>query len=116
MIEYAYYEEIAKGNSREMVEIVKKIKKFFDSGIITELAYSSKGKSFFAIREPIFVAVRVAGDIGEAKFQALKLLKNLGYVKKEVYDFEDLFRFAEKIEHMSVEELVREIKRLTERS
>ncbi|MEM0022144.1 MAG: hypothetical protein QXM23_04615 [Archaeoglobaceae archaeon] len=114
MIEYAYFEEIAKGNSREMVEAIRKIKKFFDSGIITEFAYSSGSKSFFAIREPIFVAVKVEGDIGEAKFQALKLLKNLGYVKKEVYDFEELFKFAEKLEHMSVEELIKEIKKLTQ--
>ncbi|MFN3384431.1 MAG: hypothetical protein ACK401_06000 [Archaeoglobaceae archaeon] len=113
MIEYAYFEDIVKGNSREMVEIVKKLKKFFDSGVITELAYSSGKKSFFVIREPILVAVKVNGDIGEAKFQALKLLKSLGYVKKDVYDFEDLFKFAEKVEHMSVEELIREIKRLT---
>lgn len=114
MIEYAYFEDIAKGNSREMVEIIKRIKRFFDSGVITEIAYSSGKKSFFAVCEPIVVAVRVDGDIGEAKFQALKLLKNLGYVKKEFYDFEELFRFAEKVERMSVEELVKEIKKLTQ--
>lgn len=114
MIEYAYFEEIAKGNSREMVEKISRIKKFFDSGIITELAFSSGDKSTFVVREPILVAVKVVGDIGEAKFQALKLLKDLGYVKKEVYDFEELFKLAEKVEQMSVEELIREIKRLTE--
>lgn len=114
MIEYAYFEEIAKGNSREMVELIKKIKKFFDAGIITELAFSSGNKSLFAVCEPIPVAVRVLGDVGEAKFQALKLLKNLGYVKKDVHDFEELFKFAEKIEHMSAEDLIREIKKLTQ--
>uniref|UniRef100_A0A7J2TJE4 Uncharacterized protein n=1 Tax=Archaeoglobus fulgidus TaxID=2234 RepID=A0A7J2TJE4_ARCFL len=112
MIEYAYFDEIVKGNSREMVETLAKIKKFFDAKVITEFAYTSGRTSFFATREPIPVAVKVFGDIGEAKFQALILLKKLGFVRKDAIDLEDAFRFAEKIERMPMEEFLKELRKL----
>lgn len=112
MFEYAYFSETIRGNSREIVEYLAKIKKFFDAGILTELAFTSGSTSFFSVREPIPVAVKVQGDLGEAKFQALKLLKDLGYISREVYNFEEIFKFVEKIEKMPLEEFLREIKRL----
>lgn len=112
MSEYAYYDGAIKGNSREVVEYLSKIKKFFDAGIISELAFTSGSNSYFAVREPIPVTVKVQGDIGEARFQALKLLKDLGYVSKEVYNLEEVFKFVEKIDKMPLEEFLREIRKL----
>lgn len=112
MFEYAYFDEVIKGNSKELVEYLAKIKKFFDSGILSELAYTAENFSYFAVREPLMLAVKVRGDIGEARFQALKLLKDLGYVSKEVYNLEEVFRFVEKIDKMPLEEFLREMKRL----
>ena len=114
MYEYAYFDGFVKGNSRELVEFLSKFKKLFETGIVTELGFTSSGSSFFAVREPIPLAVRVQGNIGEAKFQALKLLKDLGYVSKEVLNFEEVFKFAEKIEQMPLEEFLKEIKKIRE--
>jgi hypothetical protein len=112
MFEYAYIEDLVKGNSRDLVEFLSRFRKFFESGIISEIAYTSGGISFFAIREPILLAIRVRGGIGEAKFQALKLLKDLGYVSKEILNFEEIFKFVEKIDQMPLEEFLMEIRRL----
>ncbi|MEM2727097.1 MAG: hypothetical protein QXV61_02440 [Archaeoglobaceae archaeon] len=112
MSEYAYFDGTIKGNSRELVEYLNKIKKFFEAGIISELAFTSGGNSYLAVREPLLLAVKVQGDIGEARFQALKLLKDLGYVSKEVYNLEEVFKFVEKIDKMPLEEFLREIRRL----
>lgn len=114
MGEYAYFDGIVKGNSREMIEYFEKIKRLFDAGILAEIAFFNGKNSFFAAKEPIPVAVRVEGDIGEAKFQALKLLKDLGYVSKEVWNFEEVFQFVEKIEKMPLEDFLREVKKLRE--
>lgn len=112
MYEYAYFEDTIKGNNKELVEFLSRFRKFFEAGIVTELAFTSGKTSFFAAREPILFAVRVSGDIGEAKFQALKLLRDLGYVSKETYNLEEVFKFVEKIEQMPLEEFLREIRRL----
>ena len=114
MFEYAYFKESLKGNSKEMVEFLSKFRKFFETGIVRELAFTSSNFSFFAVREPILLAVRVQGDIGEAKFQALKLLKELGYVGKETYNLDEVFKLVEKIEQMPLEEFLKEIRRLRE--
>ncbi|MCS7143765.1 MAG: hypothetical protein NZ879_01950 [Archaeoglobaceae archaeon] len=112
MSEYAYFDGTIKGNSREIVEYLAKLKKFFDAGVVTELAFTTGSSSYFAVREPIPVAVKVQGDIGEARFQALKLLKELGYVSKEVYNLEEVFKFVEKIDKMPLEDFLREMRRL----
>ncbi|MCQ4153786.1 MAG: hypothetical protein NOM71_05975 [Archaeoglobi archaeon] len=114
MFEYAYFKENLMGNSKEMVEFLSKFRKFFEAGIVRELAFTSGGLSFFAVREPILLAVRAQGDIGDAKFHALKLLKELGYVDKEAYNLEEVFKFVEKIEQMPLEEFLKEMKRLRE--
>jgi len=114
VFEYAYLQDSVKGNSREMVEFLTRFRRFFESGIVAELAFTAGGISFFAVREPILLAVKVEGDIGEAKFQALKLLKDLGYVSREAFNLEEVFKFVEKIEKMPLEEFLREIRRLRE--
>lgn len=114
MFEYAYFDEVVKGNSKDLVEFLSKFRNFFENGIFTELAYTCGNNSFFAAREPVLLAVRVQGDIGEAKFQALKLLKDLGYVSKEVLNFEEVFKIVEKLEQMPLEEFLREIRKIRE--
>lgn len=111
-MEYAYFDGFFKGNSKEMVESLAKLKKFFDANVLMEFAYTSNNISVFATKEPVLLIVKVSGDIGEARFQALSLLKNLGFVRKETINFEDAFRLAEKIEKMSVENLLRELRKL----
>lgn len=112
MVEYAYFDRGINGNSNEIVEYLIRMKKFFDSGVITEIGFTSGNTSLFAIREPIPLAVKVKGDIGEARFQALKLLKDLGYVRKDVYNLEEIFKFIERIEKMPLEEFLKEIRKL----
>ncbi|MCX8172934.1 MAG: hypothetical protein N3D09_04925 [Archaeoglobaceae archaeon] len=112
MIEYAYFDEAIKGNSKEMVEYLSTLKKFFDAGIISEFAFTNGETSYFGTRDPIRIVVRVQGDIGEAKFQALKLLRELGYGGKETYNLDEIFKFVEKIDKMPLEEFLREIRRL----
>lgn len=114
MTEYAYFEEIVKGNSEELIDYLRKMKKFFDAGVITEIAFTSENKSLFAVREPVPLAVKVQGDIGEARFHASKLLKDLGYVSKDVYNLEEIFKIIERIEKMPLEEFLREVRRLRE--
>jgi hypothetical protein len=46
MMEYAYFDGFFKGNSKEMVESLAKLKKFFDANVLMEFALQLKASPF----------------------------------------------------------------------
>jgi len=48
MMEYAYFDGFFKGNSKEMVESLAKLKKFFDANVLMEFALQLKASPFSA--------------------------------------------------------------------
>lgn len=60
------------------------------------------------IKKPVMVFVVTSGDISIAKSHIRKVLRELGFERNN--DLENIFEFAEEIENLPIEELVKKLK------
>ena len=107
MVEYAYFDGKIRGNSRVAESYLNAVKDFVTEANVRELAFSAAGISAILLTEPVLVFVMVEGGIADAKLQARKVFRDLGFEKKA--DLDEIFEFAEKIEEMPIEEVIRRI-------
>ncbi len=107
--EYAYVDVKVKGNSRVAVYYLEAIRDIVEKLEIKELAFQSDGYSAVLLREPVTIFVRVKGDISDAKLHARRVLKELGYLRED--NLEEVFKLAEKIENMPIEEVVKMLRK-----
>jgi len=108
--EYAYVngDEI-KGNSKVAASYLKAVKELVAELEVKELVFQTDSYSGALLSEPVLIFVKVKGDISLAKAQARRILRELGYVKRD--DLEEAFELAEKIESLPIEEVVRMLKK-----
>lgn len=108
--EYAYVDGVRiKGNSNVAVSYLEAIRELVEELEVKELVFQTDDYSGALLSEPVMIFVKVRGDISLAKAQARRILRELGYVKKD--DLEEAFELAEKIESMPIEEVVRILKK-----
>ncbi|WP_456330015.1 hypothetical protein [Archaeoglobus sp.] len=108
--EYAYVDGVRiKGNSNVAVSYLEAIKELVEKLEIKELVFQTDGYSGALLSKPVMIFVKVRGDTSLAKVQARRILRELGDVKKD--DLEEVFELAEKIESMSIEDVVRMLKK-----
>ncbi len=108
-VEYAYIDGEVKGNSKAAVSYLEAVQELFEKLEVKELVFESDGYSAVLLRDPVVIFVRVKGDISLAKVHAKRILRELGYVERE--NLEEVFELAEKIENMSIEEVVKMLRK-----
>lgn len=103
--EFAYIDGEIKGNSRVAISYLEAVKDVVLEGEIREIAFKYDNFSGVLLKNPIPIFVRVKGDIPDAKVHARKILKKLGFAKRD--DLDNVLKFAEEIDKMPVEEVLR---------
>lgn len=107
-VEFAYFDEGIKGNSSFAISYLEAVKDIVVEHNISEVAFSSNGFSGILLKNPVLIFVKVRGEISEAKVHARKILKELGFIKKN--DLESILKFAEEIDKLPIEEVLKRIK------
>jgi len=107
-VEFAYIDGEIKGNSRVAISYLEAVKDFVLESEIREIAFKYGDFSGVLLKNPVPIFVRVMGDIPDAKIHARKILKKLGFAKRD--DLDNVLRFAEEIDKMPIEEVLRKLK------